>query len=445
MSSLNQIPRGDSWASIPTNLLLAELQRRKEDGEKPTCGNRTKGYYDTTAHVFALILILAVSTLACGFPLISRRTTTGRRQKSIIFYCQHVGTGVLLATAFVHLLPTAFESMTDPCLPSFFSESYTPLPGLVAMISAILVVGVESYLTARGAGHSHSHNHNFWDENDESDSDATLQETTGLAQSRAGARPPDIYLHDIESTEGLVAGISPLPESSPAATGAPKHNEDFHDGDSDLDLDMAELEPMSSQGVHRRSGAYSSLKPDDVPQTPMAPTSPGVPKTPEENQRLLLQCVMLEAGILFHSVFIGMAISVATGPAFVVFLVAISFHQAFEGLALGSRIAAIQFPRKSIRPWLMVLAYGMTTPLGQAIGLAMHNMYDPQSMGGLLVVGFMNAISSGLLLYAGLVQLLAEDFLTEKSYKVLKGTRRLKAFMSVVAGAILMALVGAFA
>ena len=159
----------------------------------------------------------------------------------------------------------------------------------------------------------------------------------------------------------------------------------------------------------------------------------------------MLQCMLLEAGILFHSVFIGMAVSVATGPPFVVFLVAIAFHQTFEGLALGSRIAAINFPRSSVRPWLMVLAYGCTTPIGQAIGLAVHTLYDPMSQTGLLVVGFMNAISSGLLLFAGLVQLLAEDFLTEKSYKTLKGKKRRDAGLAVLTGAFLMALVGAFA
>jgi zinc transporter ZupT len=159
----------------------------------------------------------------------------------------------------------------------------------------------------------------------------------------------------------------------------------------------------------------------------------------------MLQCLLLEAGILFHSVFIGMAISVATGPAFVVFLVAISFHQSFEGMALGSRIAAIQFPKGSIRPWLMVLAYGTTTPIGQAIGLVLQRKWDPSSATGLVVVGVTNAISSGLLLYAGLVQLLAEDFLTEKSYRILKGKKRAQAYFSVVAGAALMAAVGAFA
>jgi zinc transporter 1/2/3 len=154
---------------------------------------------------------------------------------------------------------------------------------------------------------------------------------------------------------------------------------------------------------------------------------------------------LLEAGILFHSIFIGMALSVATGTSFLVLLVAISFHQTFEGFALGSRISAIQFPASSPRPWLMALAYGTTTPVGQAIGLAIHTLYDPASQVGLLTVGFMNAISSGLLLFAGLVELLAEDFLSDESYVTLRGKRRMQACASVVSGAALMALVGAWA
>ena len=165
-------------------------------------------------------------------------------------------------------------------------------------------------------------------------------------------------------------------------------------------------------------------------------------------QKQLLQCLLLEAGILFHSIFIGMALSVATGANFLVLLVAISFHQTFEGFALGARIAALipaLFPASSPRPWLMALAYGTTTPIGQAIGLGVHNLYDPASTTGLLMVGLTNAFSSGLLLFAGLVELLAEDFLSDRSYEVLQGRNRLEAGIAVAAGASLMALVGAFA
>lgn len=61
------------------------------------------------------------------------------------------------------------------------------------------------------------------------------------------------------------------------------------------------------------------------------------------------------------------------------------------------------------------------------------------------MVGIMNAVSSGLLLFAGLVELLAEDFLSDRSYEVLRGKRRLEACAAVVAGGALMALVGAWA
>lgn len=143
-----------------------------------------------------------------------------------------------------------------------------------------------------------------------------------------------------------------------------------------------------------------------------------------------------------------MALSVASGSNFIVLLIAICFHQTFEGLALGSRIASLSpttFAPRSPRPWLMALAYGTTTPIGQAIGLWTREMYDPASMQGLLMVGVMNAVSSGLLLFAGLVELLAEDFLSDESYVVLKGRRRVQAGLSVVAGAAGMAIVGAWA
>jgi len=239
-------------------------------------------------------------------------------------------------------------------------------------------------------------------------------------------RPKDIAMQDINSSASLADNTSPLEESHSAEIGTVAYH-DENNGGNDSDLDLDELDPATAD-IETEGNLGKAGQPHE-----------------EEQKRLLLQCLLLEAGILFHSVFIGMAVSVATGTPFVVFLIAISFHQTFEGLALGSRIAAIHFPKSSPRPWLMVLAYGTTTPFGQAIGLILHSMYDPHSEIGLLMVGTMNAISAGLLLFAGLVQLLAEDFLSEGSYHVLKGSRRLRAYLSVIAGSALMAFVGAWA
>lgn len=62
--SLTSTPSTDfPWSAIPTEALLAELARRDDTDGKPKCGSGKKGYYDTGLHVFALILILVVSTL----------------------------------------------------------------------------------------------------------------------------------------------------------------------------------------------------------------------------------------------------------------------------------------------------------------------------------------------------------------------------------------------
>jgi zinc transporter ZupT len=248
---------------------------------------------------------------------------------------------------------------------------------------------------------------------------------------------------------------SPLP---PNANGThARKSIDSVNSDEELDLDLDELNTNAGllNGKTKRSSLSSDGDNDDLPNGHSRShshshhiphdLSASNPATEALNQKALLQCLLLEAGILFHSIFIGMALSVTTGPPFAVLLVAISFHQTFEGLALGSRIAALAFPQGSVKPWLMALAYGTTTPIGQAIGLAIHRLYDPASETGLLTVGVMNAVSSGLLLFAGLVELLAEDFLSEESYRSLRGKRRLQACGSVVAGAMLMALVGAWA
>ncbi|EQL00815.1 ZIP Zinc transporter [Ophiocordyceps sinensis CO18] len=160
-------------------------------------------------------------------------------------------------------------------------------------------------------------------------------------------------------------------------------------------------------------------------------------------KKMSTNITLLECGILFHSIFVGMAVAMAV-EGFVVLLVAIMFHQVFEGLGLGSRIAAVPYPEGSLRPWLLVLAFGLTGHVGQAIGLVARNSYDAQSTLGLIMVGVFNAISAGLLIYATLIDLLAEDFLSEEANMVLSGKDKAMAFCWVLAGATGMSIVGAF-
>lgn len=161
-------------------------------------------------------------------------------------------------------------------------------------------------------------------------------------------------------------------------------------------------------------------------------------------QKMSLQITLIEGGILFHSVFVGMTVSI-TVDGFIVLLIAILFHQTFEGLGLGSRIAAVPYPRDSFKPWALVVAFGTTAPIGMAIGLATRSSYDPNSAFALILVGMFNAFSSGLLLYAALVDLLAEDFLSDEANRVLRKKDKTVAFIYVLLGAMGMGVVGAFA
>lgn len=156
------------------------------------------------------------------------------------------------------------------------------------------------------------------------------------------------------------------------------------------------------------------------------------------------QITLIEGGILFHSVFVGMTVSI-TSEGFIILLIAIVFHQMFEGLGLGSRIAAVPYPKGSWKPWALVVAFGTTAPIGQALGLATRGSYDPNSAFGLIIVGVFNAISSGLLLYAALVDLLAEDFLSEEAQHTMTTRDKTKAFCYLLLGAAGMSIVGAFA
>lgn len=342
------------------------------------------------------------------------------------------------------------------------------MPGLIAMSSVFMVVGIEMFFASKGAGHVHSTDYEAFrmDEHDHShdhgrdhDDHSRPRHKRGNSHGRysgplrANGSTPDIMLNDVAaSSENLISGRSPsISVASPRSPPLRKmHRErDEDDDDSDLDIDLEELGPPDADEYEDESrllSSHSARKDSHRPSSQQnGERGDNSEMTEAQHKKQLLQCLLLEAGILFHSVFIGMALSVATGTSFIVLLVAISFHQTFEGFALGSRISAIHFPPSSPKPWLMALAYGTTTPVGQAIGLAIHTLYDPASQTGLLTVGFMNAISSGLLLFAGLVELLAEDFLSDESYVILKGKRRVQACASVVGGAALMALVGAWA
>ncbi len=154
---------------------------------------------------------------------------------------------------------------------------------------------------------------------------------------------------------------------------------------------------------------------------------------------------ILEFGVIFHSIFIGLTLAVA-GDNFIILYIVLVFHQTFEGLGLGSRLATTHWPRKKRwLPWVLGSAYGFTTPLAIAIGLGVRTTFTPGSSTTMIVNGVFDSISAGILIYTGLVELMAHEFMFNPEMRKSSINMMLFAFGCMCFGAGLMALLGKWA
>ncbi|KAK7187070.1 hypothetical protein DPSP01_005871 [Paraphaeosphaeria sporulosa] len=400
-------------------------------------------------HIAAVFIVFAASISGAGFPVVAKKVKWMKIPPGAFFFCKHFGTGVLIATAFVHLLPTAFQSLNDPSLPALFTEKYPAMPGVIMMGSLFVLFVIEMWLNSKTGGHSHG--------------SADGHEFAGGAQQgveNAFNNP----IKRVQSYDSQVTMAYPADKKGPWVENTYEGSNFPFGKQDDNELEVkSEMPPwfivFYEQYVRQRDEMmsmvnrampalpnYNQPPPSDVEkqQSYFETDVEEAPVDPALLKKLSSQITLIEGGILFHSVFVGMTISL-TADGFIVLLVAIVFHQAFEGLGLGSRIAAVPYPKGSWKPWALVVAFGTTAPFGQALGLAVGNAFDPESPLGLILIGTFNAISSGLLLYAALVDLLAEDFLSEEAQHTLTGSMKKKAFCYVLIGAAGMSIVGAFA
>lgn len=164
-------------------------------------------------------------------------------------------------------------------------------------------------------------------------------------------------------------------------------------------------------------------------------------------KRQIVGILVLQLGIMIHSVIIGLTLAITQGPEFASLLVAIIFHQLFEGLSLGIRIASLPSSDDGgakymaiLRSTLIVL-FAVTNPVGIVIGLlAFRRGHDIVEM--LLIQGIMSAISAGMLMYAACVEMLAGDFVMDPILWRSEVWKQTLALVSLGAGVVAMALVG---
>ncbi len=124
-----------------------------------------------------------------------------------------------------------------------------------------------------------------------------------------------------------------------------------------------------------------------------------------------VRAVVMDFSIAVHSVIIGLALGVNTNLTEIrVLIVALAFHQFFEGVGLGVVIAVAR-----IVTWqkaVLVAVFCSTTALGVAIGIGVEKSYAEGSSDHMYARGILNSFATGNLIYVALVEMVAEDMNT---------------------------------
>lgn len=156
-----------------------------------------------------------------------------------------------------------------------------------------------------------------------------------------------------------------------------------------------------------------------------------------------LSVLIMEAGILSHSILIGVTLVVAGDSFFITLFVMIVFHQLFEGIALGSRTAQLE-STTLLYKLIMGAVFAIITPLGMAIGIGVLSKFNGSDKSTLIAMGTLDSFSAGVLIWTGVVEMWANEWL----FGMLAKAPLLKtgvALISLVAGMILMSVLGKWA
>lgn len=154
---------------------------------------------------------------------------------------------------------------------------------------------------------------------------------------------------------------------------------------------------------------------------------------------------ILEFGVVFHSIFVGLTLALA-GEEFTTLYIVFVFHQTFEGIALGSRLASIDWPTsRRWTPYVLGIGYTVSTPIAILVGLGIRSSYNAGSATALITNGIFDSVSAGILIYTGLVELMAHDFIFSSHMQHAPVRETLFAFGAMCCGAGLMALLGKWA
>lgn len=353
---------------------------------KPACSPDNDYDGRIGLRISSIFVILVGSMFGACFPVYAGRHMGVGVPEWAFFIAKYFGSGVIIATAFIHLLAPACDALTNPCLTGPITL-YDWAEGIALM--TIFILFFVELMAMRFA--TFGHNHNTDEEHDHSTHEHVPQKRASRSSSNGQRHTP---------------------------------------GEDHLG--------------HTRDHIQLDDEPHDTEMSTVATTGLQTHEI-EDYAAQMTAIFILEFGLIFHSIFVGLTLAVA-GAEFNVLYVVLVFHQTFEGLGLGSRLAATPWPKsKQWTPYYLALGYGLSTPISIAAGLGVRTSYAPESQKSLVVNGVFDSISAGILIYTGLVELMAHEFMFSSYMRSAPLKVVLNAFGIMCLGAGLMALLGRWA
>ncbi|OHW98678.1 zip zinc transporter [Colletotrichum incanum] len=187
--------------------------------------------------------------------------------------------------------------------------------------------------------------------------------------------------------------------------------------------------------------------------------------------------LVLECGIIFHSILIGITLVVAGDTFFITLFVVILFHQMFEGIALGTRIAqlgqlsptekaaspttveveqtssapnslnSLKAPNFSlVKKLIIATPFALVTPIGMAIGIGVLQQFNGNDRDTIIAIGTLDALSAGILVWVGVVEMWAEDWMHGDAELLRTGPLvTFLAGLGLISGMIIMSVLGKWA
>jgi zinc transporter 1/2/3 len=371
----------------------------------------------------AIALIMGCSALGIALPLVGRRMQWLKIDGNVFSIAKAFAGGVILATGFVHMLPSAMESLKSECLPRFPWHEF-PFTGFIAMLASLVTLVID-FVATEFYELQHEHSDSKVSEG-RSNPELTIDMPAhaqilyksftacgrGIYSAKHSpcrlfsgtcsnfASKKDTYNEIVIAEQALVPTLE-------------KTKEMLTEGDKKVQI--IDVRAYAETHFHSHSeGSCNGTTHDQVLEHVGHSHTIGV-STNEvlEHVRHVVVAQVLELGIVAHSVIIGITLGVSKSPCTIrPLLAALSFHQFFEGFALGGCIAQAGFSYSLAM--VMASCFAITTPTGIGIGIGISSSYHEKSTGALIVEGVFDSISAGILVYMSLVDLIAADFLSKR-------------------------------